>query len=515
METAIEREKKTTKVPRDCRCSISETGANKFRRTGRQGCKITDEHSLPCSAANGMPVELLDRRKGSLKESSAFNLYQEKTLISHTKIKLQLFPVDEDTRIGLEQDGHHPYLELTLRARKKIPSVLKHLNEKWGSSKVALGEPVLFPYNVHGGISGCRRWTMKDSDINAGDIYALTGSPATFQHSTPSTPCEFRLQSETAQKDYSSNVEKADTTEEHSTPSTPCEFRLQSETAQKDYSSNVEKADKEEMQIVITSEDFKLIKDDEQRTDIKPVQLAAEWADDKTNISIGGLLSEASLQGKFKSHEQKSTDKDTGMQPVQIDSTRSLASWADSLTNISIGGLLSEVSLQGKFMNINAKSNRSTQSTQIISDSLDAFISAQSSCPRGPMQPFHDQHSSILDAEETCHAFPVQKFSSSGKRVSALNGSSGGGCRQDAGSKSFTSSKINEVNIQAEVPEEQACREDQTGVLLPSQTCNDESSLGLAGIKWSESLGPFDLGIPASRKLIDGEKTGINGFFVE
>ncbi|PON47816.1 TSL-kinase interacting-like protein [Parasponia andersonii] len=505
METAIERKKRTTKVPRDCRSSISETGANKFRRTGGQGCKITgecpfvkiDEHSLPCSTANGMPEELLDRRKGSLKESSAFSLYQEKTLISHTRIKLQLFPIDEGTRMGLEQDGHHPYLELTLRARKKIPSVLKHLNEKWGSSKVALGEPVLFPYNVHGGISCCRRWTMKDSDTNAGDIYALTGSPATF-----------RLR-------YGwFSTSDAKTTEELSTP-TPCDYRLQSDTAQKDCSSNVEKADKDEIQIVVTSEDFKLINDDGQRTDIKPVQLAAEWADDKTNISIGGLLSEASLQGKFKSHEQKSTDKDTGMQPVQIDSTRSLASWADSLTNISIGGLLSEVSLQGKFMNINEKSNGSTQSTQIISDSLDAFISMQSSCPQGPRQPSHDQHSSILDAEETCHAFPVQKFSSSGKRVSALNGSSGGGCHRDAGSKSFTSSSINEVNIQAEVPEEQAGREDQTGVLLRSQTCNDESSLGLAGIKWSESLGPFDLGIPASRKLIDGEKTGINGFFVE
>lgn len=72
-------------------------------------------------------------------------------------------------------------MELTLSARKKISSVLKHLNKKWGSSKVALGEPVLFPYDVQGGISGCRRWTTRDSDIRAGEIHAFIGSPANFR----------------------------------------------------------------------------------------------------------------------------------------------------------------------------------------------------------------------------------------------------------------------------------------------------------------------------------------------
>lgn len=72
-------------------------------------------------------------------------------------------------------------MELILRAKKKISSVLKHVNDKWASSKVAHGEPVLFQYNIRGDISGCRSWTMKDSDISAGDVYASIGSPATFR----------------------------------------------------------------------------------------------------------------------------------------------------------------------------------------------------------------------------------------------------------------------------------------------------------------------------------------------
>lgn len=107
---------------------------------------------------------------------------------------------------------------------------------------------------------------------------------------------------------------------------------------------------------------------------------------------------------------------------------------------------MSEVSLQGKFNNgaKSAGSNADLQSTPIISDSLDAFFSAQTGCPQGPKLPTHMAHSSILDAEETCHAFPVQRLSSSGKRVSAISGSSGG-CSQDAGSKPSRSPKTDEV----------------------------------------------------------------------
>lgn len=106
-----------------------------------------------------------------------------------------------------------------------------------------------------------------------------------------------------------------------------------------------------------------------------------------------------------------------------------MATFSDSLT-YSIGGLLSEASLQGMHNNSNAKPFRSDgelQSTQIVSDSLDAFISAQRNCLQDLRTPANDVHLSILDAEETCHAFPSRKLSSPGKEVLVLGGSCGQG----------------------------------------------------------------------------------------
>jgi hypothetical protein len=71
-------------------------------------------------------------------------------------------------------------LELTLSARKKVSSVLKHLNDKWGSSKIASGEPVLYPYNVAEGLARTK-WTLSDIDITAGEVYAAIGNPSVFR----------------------------------------------------------------------------------------------------------------------------------------------------------------------------------------------------------------------------------------------------------------------------------------------------------------------------------------------
>ena len=128
---------------------------------------------------------------------------------------------------------------------------------------------------------------------------------------------------------------------------------------------------------------------------------------------------------------------------MRVDSSigQSLAMWADSLTNISIGGLLSEVSLQGRFSNCDPKSNECTaglQSSQLISDSFDAFLAGQMNSSQNPRPSPQVSHSSILDAEDTCHAFSFQKFSSLGKDAIASGGSAyshAGG--QDTISKSF------------------------------------------------------------------------------
>ena len=101
------------------------------------------------------------------------------------------------------------------------------------------------------------------------------------------------------------------------------------------------------------------------------------------------------------------------------------ALWDDGLTNISIGGLLSEASLQGLLNSCDPRSNGSnpgTQPSQLISDSFDAFITAEVNCFQGPRLSPHSSSSSILDAEDTCHAFSVKKLSASGKGCRTLSG---------------------------------------------------------------------------------------------
>lgn len=131
--------------------------------------------------------------------------------IPSTKIKLQLFPLNESIRLVIEkvwkiasippvfsknrnwwenflvllvllQDGKNPFLELTLSARKKISSVVRHLNAKWGSSIEVMGQLMLFPYNTKlEELASCRRWTSNDSTITAREVYVDLGSPSIFR----------------------------------------------------------------------------------------------------------------------------------------------------------------------------------------------------------------------------------------------------------------------------------------------------------------------------------------------
>lgn len=59
--------------------------------------------------------------------------------------------------------------------------MLKHLNSKWGSSSIALGELMLFPYNMLENVSSYRRWTLNDNDISAQYVYEAVGNPAIFR----------------------------------------------------------------------------------------------------------------------------------------------------------------------------------------------------------------------------------------------------------------------------------------------------------------------------------------------
>ncbi|KAL9250583.1 TSL-kinase interacting protein 1-like protein, partial [Drosera capensis] len=119
---------------------------------------------------------------GTKETSSAFQHDQVATRLPPPKMRLQLFPLDEAVRRGLEQDGHSPYLELTLRPSKQISSVLNRIRNKWGGSSIAIGEPILFPYMVSvENLSNSTCWTLNHRGITTGYVYKAVGSPKTFR----------------------------------------------------------------------------------------------------------------------------------------------------------------------------------------------------------------------------------------------------------------------------------------------------------------------------------------------
>nr|CAD1839141.1 unnamed protein product [Ananas comosus var. bracteatus] len=137
---------------------------------------ISQNSSVNAGTFNALPHETYSD-KGIC---STQNL-NEATIQPFVKLKLQLFPISEAIRKALEKDAHNPHLELTLSARKRIASVLDHLSRKWGSSSVASGELMLFPYNAHQeDLASYPRWTMKDTVV-AADVFISVGSPATFR----------------------------------------------------------------------------------------------------------------------------------------------------------------------------------------------------------------------------------------------------------------------------------------------------------------------------------------------
>ncbi|XVF15020.1 hypothetical protein REPUB_Repub09cG0113500 [Reevesia pubescens] len=427
-----------------------------------------DEHSSLSGSAEALSSRFETKTTIFVEEITkppALDLNTGERFHPSAKIKLQLFPIDESTRLGLEKDGFHPYLELTLSARKKISSVLKHLDCKWGSSCIAVGEPMLFAYNIAENLASYR-WTRNDICISAKDVYATIGSPAVFR----------------LRYGWMSDLENKTLGQ----PSASAPFKVSSklEDVQNGCNSHMQNCYGNGEKTEVTSEESE-----------KPIIVSGE-----TN---------AVLAEKMPSNAAV----DSMDNEVRMDSNigQSVAPWADSLTNISIGGLLSEASLQGRFSNCDPKSNGSTaglQSSQLISDSFDAFLAGQMNPTQNPRVPPLDSHSSILDAEDTCHAFSFPNFSSLGKDAIAYGGSAySHASSQDSSSKLFKHPNPMEANIQ---PQGQACQQSDTDLLLCSRIYKDESSLGFSSIKWTDSLGPFDLGLSSSQKILNGDSVSIS-----
>ncbi|KAM7529188.1 hypothetical protein LguiB_032598 [Lonicera macranthoides] len=491
MKTIRQPKEKTVEAPkkRDARPVCTGVKRSTNRSSGKRHkpavrCEYNKTREAPPRAFPSTATQASDQLLASLgetpKEVSTVELSTRQVHAS-TKIKLQLFPIDEGTRIGLEKDGHNPFLELTLGPRKKISSVVKHINTKWGSSNVALGEPMFFPYNIRlEDLATARRWTLTDTAISTGDVYSAIETPAIF-----------RLRYGWFSNSESKNFRVPPTV-------VPLEACLESDGIQKGRNGTSEPTHGQGRKFEVTQEEFEkprkgsdAIVTEKMSLDV-PVDYVEEakaedghaqsislWDDCFTNLSIGGLLSEASLQGKNNSNRESAPIVcklgDKGL-------TQMLSSWDDSFTTLSIGGLLSEASLQGKINYSDQKSNVS-RSGPLISDSLDAFITKQNNSQPQAAKPLlpHDSHSSILDAEETCHAFSFRKFSFPSKDAApSLN--------------SYKFPNFSELNKQAGLALDPTFQESKNEILPRSRVFGEDNSLGLTGIKWNDSLGPFDLG---------------------
>ncbi|KAJ6871069.1 TSL-kinase interacting protein 1-like isoform X1 [Populus alba x Populus x berolinensis] len=425
----------------------------------------------------------------------------ESNALTNMKLKLQLFPIDDGTRRALEMDKHNPHLELTLSTRKKISSVLEHLNRKWGDSTVASGELMLFPYGVNReNLVGYQRWTQ-DSLVSAADVYFSIGSPPVFRLrygwfsnvnfasvtlQAPSTYSCLPVGGNEKEKTVDSvSTAEPSTSDQFEKPENPCRDCPTSEN--NNHASILHSAGgtNENNEFVATGPRNNLVKS----------------FDPAANISL----------------HRKETDDTTNTQQLEdVDGLRlsnvnplSAGEWADSLTNVSIGDLLSElphVANHNCIEPLIVQSNQCLQEIPFSCDSFDAAIAAHISRHQGKMG-FHSavasHTSSIWDGEETCDAFAFQKNHSLRKEVTTSSAvASPRVSKQIDRTSSIASSAFLEELPVIEGPNDYPTGGD------PMDECSSDSQVvsnqvrdfnGLTDIYWPDSLGLLDLDIPSSK----------------
>ncbi|KAB5552383.1 hypothetical protein DKX38_009694 [Salix brachista] len=447
--------------------------------------------------------------------------YVESSAHNNMKLKLQLFPIDDGTRKALEMDKHNPHLELTLSTRKKISSVLEHLNRKWGNSTVASGELMLFPYIVNReNLVGCQRWTQ-DSLVNAADVYFSIGSPpvfrlrygwfsnANFASVTLRTPSTYICLPDGGNErgkamDSVSTNEPSTSDQFLEDPCRDCPTSMNSNHAS---TPNSAEESNEKNEFIATG----------------PINNLAKSFDTAANTYW---------------HRTESDDGTSTQQLEDVDGLRlsnvnalSAGEWADSLTDVSIGDLLSELPHEADFNCAElpiVQSNQCLQQIPFSCDSFDAAIAAHISRHQSKMGFFSSvtsHTSSIWDGEETCDAFAFQRNHSLPKEVTTSSAASPRVGKQMDRTNSITSGAFLE-----ELPDFVGVMDYPTGedsmCLSDSQVTNNQAKdfNGLTDIYWvcflffilsffpccfmlyipfklteTDSLGLPDLDIPSSK----------------
>ncbi|XP_071904034.1 LOW QUALITY PROTEIN: TSL-kinase interacting protein 1 [Coffea arabica] len=468
--------------------------------------------SLVADAAEHLERTATDREVEHVEDAHVQNAFDYRgkdmpsilnNMQSSMKLKLQLFPVDEATRRALEMDKHNPYLELTLSARKKISSVLEHLNRKWGQSSIASGELMLLPYFVQAAnLVSCHKWA-KDSVLSASDVYAQIGNPPVFRlrygwfpHADPgsatslaSLSCPTQHHTETSIV----NEQIVDTTPKSSPPT------YQEAENLLGIHEGLLSATK-----MITSTPSRLPNDTIGCAGIGP----------DVNTVRSSNHTAAHVLNRRESTTDRVVEQEENLDDLRPHKTVALSAgeWADSLTNISTGDLLTEASHNGEVNCIDSTELRNSHCLQQIPfscDSFDAAIAAHiyKHQSRSALQPpLHTNTSSIWDGEETCDAFVFQKnsvFSEEFQNASRISPPETS--REITSTSSAASGKAQESD-----PEEPLTDDPRHGDIVDKchsdQHSFDDSQRelnGLTDIYWPDSLGALDLDISSCRYRSD------------
>lgn len=425
------------------------------------------------------------------------NQFVESSLQASMKLKLQLFPIDDATRRSLEKDNHNPFLELTLSNRKKISSVMEHLNRKWGSSSVACGELMLCPYGVEREkMVGCQRWTQ-DTAMSAADVYTVLENPPVF-----------RLRYGWFSKDELTSI----TVQERQAPCLPRESVMACNSTV-DSEQIPPSANHQSEEVGHTYED----------------QLLSVSA--TSGLACPSIVSEErsgyiAAGSKSKLMKPSATGTDTMCYPNETgggimrqlndgDELRSgsnisvsACEWADSLTNISIGDLLEasyDLHANCDDEGVAAKSPQCMPQISYSCDSFDAAIAAHISRYQNKMgsESILSSHAtSIWDAEETCDAFSFQRNAAVRKEVTSMSATQSEDSVQTRTGPVGLDGSIEELRRAEKAtydsdpadPMDECQPQDQHTV---ENTANDV--FGLTDIYWPDSLGPLDLEVPSSK----------------
>ncbi|KAF5750410.1 TSL-kinase interacting protein 1 [Tripterygium wilfordii] len=418
--------------------------------------------------------------------------------LNSMKLKLQLFPVDDGVRRALEMDKHNPHLELTLSTRKKISSVLEHLNRKWGNSSAASGDLMLFPYSAQReNLVGCQRWTQ-DSTVSAADVYAMIGSPPVFR----------------LRYGWFSNSQFGSATSQPPLRSwcIPCSHHISVENMEGQTEGSVPTAgpsNNDQSETLVDPFRDQLVTTDDNHACAPPSTDDAHEMHRYLNAgSRNNLVESFDSSANISLHRKDTGDRTNPRQSedaydlaLNNGAGQSAGEWADSLTNISVGDLLSELPQDMDAECVEPPVGQCFLQTPFSCDSFDAAIAAHMSRHQNKMVFASMEASSIWDAEQTCDAFSFQKNHVLCQDVpTTTDFTSSGLCKQVAITSSAASGDLVEELPEAEHPMDcpcdpmEECTPDAHDVYNPAKDFT-----GLTDIYWPESLGSLDLDIRPSK----------------